>query len=374
MPHNAQKIIVELGEGRSYDILVGSNLIEAAGKLIAPLLKRAFTIIVTDENVAEQHLADLQASLSNQGIECDAIILPAGEKSKSMAMLAELLEKLIAYGVERSDVITVLGGGVMGDLAGFAAATLRRGVGFVQIPTSILAQVDSSVGGKTGVNSPQGKNLLGAFHQPRLVLADIDILDTLSDRHIRGGYAEIFKYALIDDPEFYVWLLENGKKLIEGDKAARQYAVVKSCQSKARIVAADEKEHGLRALLNLGHTFGHALEAHTQYSDRLIHGEGVAIGMTLAFEFSAFLGFNNGADIDQIKSHLRQIGLPNDLSFTGLQPLPSAAEMLNYMLQDKKTEQGNMTFILAHKVGESFVEKNVDKQLVTNFLKSKNFK
>ena len=371
---NCQTIKVDLGESRSYDIMVGSRLIEFAGKLIEPHLKRPFTIIVTDENVAEQHLADLQASLGNQGIECDAIILPAGEKSKSMSTLETLLEKLIAYGVERNDVITVLGGGVIGDLAGFAAATLRRGVGFVQIPTSILAQVDSSVGGKTGINSAQGKNLIGAFHQPKLVLADIDILDTLSDRHIRAGYAEIFKYALIDDPEFYSWLLENGKKLIDGDKTARQYAVVKSCQSKANIVSLDEKEHGVRALLNLGHTFGHALEAHTQYSDRLIHGEGVAIGMVLAFEFSSFLGFNNGADIEAIKQHMQQIGLPHDLCFEGLQPLPSAAQMLKYMLQDKKTEQGEMTFILANKVGKSFVEKNVDQQLVTNFLKSKNFK
>lgn len=371
---NCQTITVDLGESRSYDIMVGSHLIEFAGKLIEPHLKRPFTIIVTDENVAEQHLADLQASLGNQGIECDAIILPAGEKSKSMTMLETLLEKLIGFGVERNDVITVLGGGVIGDLAGFAAATLRRGVGFIQIPTSILAQVDSSVGGKTGINSAQGKNLIGAFHQPKLVLADIDILDTLSDRHIRAGYAEIFKYALINDPEFYSWLLKNGEKLIDGDKAARQYAVVKSCQSKANIVSLDEKEHGVRALLNLGHTFGHALEAHTQYSDRLIHGEGVAIGMVLAFEFSAFLGFNNGADIAAIKQHMQTIGLPHDLGFEGLQPLPSAEQMLKYMLQDKKTEQGEMTFIFANAVGDSFVEKNVDQQLVTNFLKSKSFK
>lgn len=371
---HCQTITVDLGESRSYDIMVGSRLIEFAGKLIEPHLKRPFTIIVTDENVAEQHLADLQAALGNQGIECDAIILPAGEKSKSMTMLATLLEKLIGYGVERNDVITVLGGGVIGDLAGFAAATLRRGVGFIQIPTSILAQVDSSVGGKTGINSAQGKNLIGAFHQPKLVLADIDILDTLSDRHIRGGYAEIFKYALINNPEFYTWLLENGEKLIAGDKTARQYAVVKSCQSKANIVSLDEKEHGVRALLNLGHTFGHALEAHTEYSDRLIHGEGVAIGMVLAFEFSSFLGFNNGADIAAIKQHMQKIGLPHDLSFEGLQPLPSAEQMLKYMLQDKKTEQGEMTFILANAVGEAFVEKNVDQQLVTNFLKSKSFK
>ncbi|MGL1920587.1 MAG: 3-dehydroquinate synthase [Hyphomicrobiales bacterium] len=371
---NIQKITVELGDERSYDILVGGRLIETAGELIKPLLKRPFTIIVTDENVAQHHLADLQASFANEGIECDAIILPAGEKSKSMQMLSELLEKLIAFGVERNDVITILGGGVMGDLGGFAASVLRRGVDFVQIPTSILAQVDSSVGGKTGVNSPQGKNLLGAFHQPKLVLADIDILDTLSDRHIRAGYAEIFKYALINDAEFYKWLVENGKKLIEGDKTARQYAVVKSCQSKADIVSQDEKEHGLRALLNLGHTFGHALEAHTQYSDRLIHGEGVAIGMALAFEFSAFLGFNNGADIDQIKAHMTEIELPKDLSFEGLQPLPTAKNMLGFMLQDKKTEQGEMTFILTNGVGQSFVEKNVDQKLVLNFLKSKNLK
>lgn len=371
---NCEKIIVELDNNRSYDIRVGGRLIEFAGKLIKPYLKRPFTVIVTDENVAKHHLADLQASFSNQEIECEAIILPAGESSKKMATLDILLEKLLAYGVERNDVITVLGGGVMGDLAGFAAAVLRRGVDFVQIPTSILAQVDSSVGGKTGINSPQGKNLIGAFHQPKLVLADIDILDTLPDRHIRAGYAEIFKYSLINDPDFYVWLLANGNKLIAGDKNARQHAVVKSCQSKAHIVSMDEKEQGLRALLNLGHTFGHALEAHTGYTERLIHGEGVSIGMVLAFEFSAFLGFNNGSDIDQIKQHLTEIGLPNSINFEGLQPLPSAVQMLEFMLQDKKTEQGEMTFILANTVGKTFVEKNVDQKLVLNFLKGKNFK
>lgn len=371
---HCDKITVELDQNRNYDIWVGGQLLQNAGELIKPLLKRAFTVIVTDENVAKHHLPTLQASFDQQDINSVAIILPAGEKSKSMSMLENLLEQLIGHGVERNDIITVLGGGVIGDLAGFAAAVLRRGVGFVQIPTSILAQVDSSVGGKTGINSPQGKNLIGAFHQPKLVIADIDILDTLSDRHIRAGYAEIFKYALIDDPKFYTWLLDNGKKLIDGDKQARQNAVVVSCQSKANIVSQDEKEHGLRALLNLGHTFGHALEAHTQYSDRLIHGEGVAIGMVLAFEFSAFLGFNNGADVEPIKQHLTKIGLPHDLGFEGLHPLPSADKMLSFMLQDKKTEQGEMTFILAHKVGSSFVEKNVDQQLVLNFLKSKNLK
>lgn len=370
---NCEKIQVKLDD-RSYDIYVGQHLIEFSGKLIAPLLKRPFTVIVTDKNVAKHHLADLQASLCTQKIEYEAIILPAGEKSKSMAVLEDLLEQLIAFGVERGDVITILGGGVIGDLAGFAASILRRGVDFVQIPTSILAQVDSSIGGKTGINSPQGKNLIGSFHQPKLVLADIDILDTLSDRHISAGYAEILKYALINDPEFYTWLLNNGTKIIEGDKAARQYAVVKSCQSKADIVNQDEKEFGVRALLNLGHTFGHALENHTKYSDLLIHGEGVAIGMVLAFEFSAFLGFNNGQEIDSIKQHLAAVNLPHDLSFDSLLPLPSAEQMLNLMLQDKKTEQGAMTFILAKAVGQSFIEKDVDQQLVLNFLKLKNFK
>ncbi|NRA87738.1 MAG: 3-dehydroquinate synthase [Rhizobiales bacterium] len=371
-----EKITVKLSnaeDDRSYDIYVGRRLIEFAGQLIKPHLKRNFTVIVTDENVAKYHLADLQASLSTQEIECEAIILPAGEKSKSMAVLEQLLEQLIEFGGERNDVITVLGGGVMGDLAGFAASVLRRGVDFVQIPTSILAQVDSSVGGKTGINSPHGKNLIGAFHQPKLVLADIDILDTLSDRHIRAGYGEILKYALINDFAFFTWLNENGTKLIAGDKDARQYAVVQSCKSKANIVSQDEKEHGMRALLNLGHTFGHALESHTEYSDRLIHGEGVAIGMVLAFEFSSFLGFNNGGEINIIKQHLADIGLPNDLSFKGLHPLPSAQEMLDLMLQDKKTEQGNLTFILANGIGKSFVKKNVDKTLALNFLASKNF-
>ncbi len=361
------------GDNRSYDIYVGQRLIEFAGRLIKPLLKRPFSIIVTDDNVAKHHLANLQASLGNQEIASEAIILPHGESSKSMRMLEDLLEQLIAHGIERGDVICVLGGGVIGDLAGFAASALRRGVDFVQIPTSVLAQVDSSVGGKTGINSPQGKNLIGAFHQPKMVLADIDILDTLSERHIKAGYGEILKYALINDLEFFNWLLENGKKLVDGDKLARQYAVVKSCQAKANIVSQDEKEMGMRALLNLGHTFGHALENHTNYSDRLLHGEGVAIGMVLAFEFSSYLGFNNGGDITTIKAHLEQIGLPHDLSFNGLEPLPSAKRMLELMRQDKKTEQGNLTFILAKSIGQSFVEKNVDEQKILNFLHAKQF-
>lgn len=374
MPLNDyDKITVALEDERAYDILVGRKLITQAGVLIKPLLKRPFTVIVSDENVAAAHLEQLQASFISEGIESQVVILPAGEKTKSIANFEILLEKLIGYGVERGDVICVLGGGVIGDLAGYAAASLRRGVDFVQIPTSVLAQVDSSVGGKTGINSPQGKNLIGAFHQPKLVLADIDVLDTLSDRHVKAGYAEILKYALINDIEFFGWLQKNGRALIAGDKACRQHAVVKACLAKANIVAQDEKENGMRALLNLGHTFGHALENHTQYSDRLIHGEGVAIGMVLAFEFSSFLGFNNGSDIGTIKQHLTQVGLPNDLTFEGILPLPSAKQMLGLMMQDKKTEQGKMTFILAKAVGEAFVEKNVDAQLVSNFLHNKNF-
>ncbi len=370
---NAQKITVNLSD-RSYDIWVGGQLIERAGELIKQILPRPFTIIITDENVEKLHLANLQASFTAQNIECESIILPAGEKSKNMEMLGVLLEKLIKHGVERNDVITILGGGVMGDLGGFAASILRRGVEFVQIPTSVLAQVDSSVGGKTGINSPQGKNLIGAFHQPKMVLADIDILDTLPLRHIKAGYAEILKYALINDLDFFNWLNKNGVKLIAGDKKLRQYAVVKSCRAKAYIVEQDEKEHGMRALLNLGHTFGHALESHTGYSDKLIHGEGVAIGMVLAFEFSEFLGLSNGEETGVIKQHLQNIGLPNDLTFEGLLPLPTAKQMLDLMLQDKKTEQGNLTFILSRAIGKAFVKKNVAQDLVLDFLTNKNFK
>ena len=283
-----ERLDVALGE-RSYEILIDGGLLARAGELIGPLLPRPYTVIVTDRTVADLHLADLQSGLAAAGIASEAVILPPGEATKSMAHLTGLVERLLALKIERDDLVIAFGGGVIGDLAGFAAAVLRRGIGFVQVPTTLLAQVDSSVGGKTGVNSPHGKNLIGAFHQPRLVLADIDVLGTLDRRDFLAGYGEVAKYGLLGDADFFTWLEENGPALADGDAALRARAVLRCCQMKADIVARDETERGDRALLNLGHTFGHALEAATGYSDRLLHGEGVAIGCALAFETSARL-------------------------------------------------------------------------------------
>jgi len=270
--------------GRGYDIRIGPGLLARAGAHIGPLLARPFTVIVTDETVAGLHLERLKAGLAAAGIDAETIVLPPGEATKSMAELTRLLERLLALKVERDDLIVALGGGVIGDLAGFAAAVLRRGVGLIQAPTTLLAQVDSSVGGKTGVNSAAGKNLIGAFHQPRLVLADTEVLETLPPRDFLAGYAEVVKYGLLGDAGFFAWLEKNGPAMLAGDEAARIYAVRRCCEMKAAIVARDEFERGERALLNLGHTFGHALEAATGYSARLLHGEGVAIGLALAFE------------------------------------------------------------------------------------------
>ena len=283
------RVPVALGE-RSYEILIGSGLLSRAGELVGSHLARPFVAIVTDETVANLHLDALQRGLAAGGIASEAIPLPPGEATKSMTRLAEVVERLLALKVERDDLVVALGGGVIGDLAGFAAAVLRRGVGYVQVPTTLLAQVDSSVGGKTGVNSTQGKNLIGAFHQPRLVLADTTALDTLPRRDLLAGYGEVVKYGLLGDEAFFGWLERHGPALAAGDAAARAAAVRRCCEMKAEIVARDETERGDRALLNLGHTFGHALEAATGYSDRLLHGEGVALGCVLAFDLSARLG------------------------------------------------------------------------------------
>ncbi len=360
------KVTVDLGD-RAYDILVGPDLIANAGTHLKPLLKRGRVAIVTDENVAEKHLGRLEKSLSAADIKFSSFILPAGEKTKSFDQLQSLLSDLMDAGVERGDLIIALGGGVIGDLTGFAASILRRGVDFAQIPTSLLAQVDSSVGGKTGINVAQGKNLVGAFHQPRLVLADISALKTLAPRHLRAGYAEVAKYGLIDDAPFFNWLEANVEKIMRGDEETLSQAIVKSCQSKARIVAQDEREGGVRALLNLGHTFGHALEAATDFSDRLIHGEGVAVGMVMAFGLSAKLGLCSGQDATRAARHLEQAGLPTKLSDIPGE-LPDAERLIKLMGQDKKVVDGALTFILAKGIGEAFITQDVSAADLLTFI------
>jgi 3-dehydroquinate synthase len=359
-------VSVNLGQ-RTYDIHTGETLLQETGGFIAPLLNRPFIAIVTDENVARHHLKILEASLAAAGIKSVAIILPSGEKTKSFAALADLCEQLLAAGVERRDKIIAFGGGVIGDLTGFAAAILRRGVEFIQIPTTLLAQVDSSVGGKTGINSAHGKNLIGAFLQPIKVLADTSLLETLPRRELAAGYAEVAKYGLLGDLSFFEWLEANAEILIRGDAQARAYAIHRSCSAKAAIVAEDETEQGARALLNLGHTFGHALESATGYSNRLLHGEGVAIGMVQAFRFSERLKHCKPGTADRVARHLKAVGLPthvNDIEG----PLPSIADLVNIMRQDKKAQSGKLTFILAREIGDAFIAKNVADSAVADFL------
>lgn len=348
---------VPLGE-RAYDVIIGGGLLAEAGAFCAPFLKRPRTVIVTDETVAGLHLAALQSGLSSAGIASEAIIVPAGEGSKNWATLEHVVEGLLAHQVERSDVVIAFGGGVIGDLAGFAAAILRRGVDFIQIPTSLLAQVDSSVGGKTGINSPLGKNLIGAFHQPKLVLADIDVLDTLSGREFLAGYGEVVKYGLLGDAGFFEWLEHAGPGLRDGDKTLRIEAVARSVAAKAGVVSRDEKEHGERALLNLGHTFGHALEAATGYSQRLLHGEGVSIGIGLAFALSARLDLCSQETPSRVLEHLAQMGMKRRLSdIEG--DLPDADALITLMGQDKKVVDGALAFIVARSIGDTFLKRDV---------------
>ncbi|PCJ75560.1 MAG: 3-dehydroquinate synthase [Rhodobacteraceae bacterium] len=352
---------------RAYDIAIGPGLLAEAGVRIMPFLKRPKVVIITDETVADLHMKTLQSGLSNAGISSNFIAMAAGEKTKSWNGLEVVVEWLIEQKVERDDIVIAFGGGVIGDLAGFAAAILRRGVNFVQIPTSLLAQVDSSVGGKTGINSPLGKNLIGAFHQPQLVLADTDVLDTLSPREFTSGYGEVVKYGLLGDAKFFEWLEKNGPSLAFGDQANRIAAIKRSCEMKAEIVARDEKERGDRALLNLGHTFGHALEAATGYSDRLLHGEGVAIGCALAFELSQKMGVCSQEIPSRVRQHLAVMGMKKDLSdIAG--DLPDADGLIALMGQDKKVTDGKIAFILARSIGDAFVEKNVDMDVVKTVL------
>ncbi len=352
---------------RSYDVLIGVGLIASAGARIAPLLRRSRVAIVTDETVAGLHLPPFQAALTEAGIDSVALCLPAGESTKAWPQFTRCVEWLLEQHVERRDVVVALGGGVIGDLVGFAAAVLRRGVRFVQVPTTLLAQVDSSVGGKTGINAPQGKNLIGAFHQPALVLADIDVLGTLTPRDFRAGYGEVVKYGLLGDADFFVWLEANGPALAAGDPALRSEAVRRSVQMKADIVARDETEQGDRALLNLGHTFGHALEAATGYSDRLLHGEGVAIGCALAFETSARLGLCSQETPSRVRAHLSAMGMKTDLAdIPG--DLPDAEGLLTLMGQDKKVVDGQLRFILARAIGAAFVTADVPPDVVRGVL------
>ncbi len=357
---------VSLG-ARSYDVRIGPSLLGQASAEIAPLLARPRVAILTDENVAAIHLAPLQDTLSEAGIDSTALALPPGEATKGWPEFSRSVDWLIGEKIERRDVVIALGGGVIGDLAGFAAAVLRRGVRFVQIPTSLLAQVDSSVGGKTAINSSHGKNLIGAFHQPALVLADTDILATLPPRDFIAGYGEVVKYGLLGDAAFFDWLEVNGPSMRDGDAAARQYAVRRSVEMKAEIVARDETEEGDRALLNLGHTFCHALEAATGYSDRLLHGEGVAIGCALAFETSARMGLCAQETPSRVRAHLAEMGMKADLAdIRGA--LPDADGLLALMAQDKKVLDGKLRFILARGIGEAFVTSDVPPDLVRGVL------
>jgi 3-dehydroquinate synthase len=358
---------VPLGS-RSYEVRIGSGLISEAGKHIAPLLSRVKVAVLTDKTVAGHHLENLREGLAANDIEMSALALPAGEATKSWAGLARATEWLLSEKVERGDVILTLGGGVIGDLGGFAAAILRRGVRFVQIPTSLLAQVDSSVGGKTGINTPQGKNLVGAFHQPALVLADIEVLQTLTPRDFLAGYGEVVKYGLLGDADFFAWLETNGPKLAGGDATLRAEAVRRSVQMKAEIVERDETEQGDRALLNLGHTFCHALEAATGYSDRLLHGEGVAIGCALAFEVSARLGLCSQEDPSRVRAHLSAMGMKTDLSdIPG--DLPDADALISLMGQDKKVVAGTLRFIMVRGIGKAFVTSDVSGDVLKSVLK-----
>ncbi|MFN3282189.1 MAG: 3-dehydroquinate synthase [Tabrizicola sp.] len=351
------RVAVELGE-RSYEVRIGPGLIARAGEEIAPLLRRPRVAIVTEENVAARHLPALTEALAGAGIATSALALPPGEGTKNWENLARCTEWLLEQKVERRDVVLAFGGGVIGDLVGFSAAILRRGVRFVQLPTTLLAQVDSSVGGKTGINTAQGKNLVGAFHQPSLVLADISVLDTLPDRDFLSGYGEVVKYGLLGDSAFFDWLERDGPAIRAGDPAARLRAVTRSVEMKAGIVSRDETEEGERALLNLGHTFCHALEKATGYSDRLLHGEGVAIGCALAFALSARLGLCSQEEPSRVRAHLAAMGMKVDLAdIPG--DLPGAEALIALMGQDKKVVDGRLRFILARGIGQAFVAEDV---------------
>jgi 3-dehydroquinate synthase len=360
--------IVKVGlDRRAYDVVIGHGLIDAAGARIAPLLKRPRLAVVSDETVWALHGQRLSAALASTGIAVHPLILPPGEQTKSFAGLERLSDGLLDLALDRGDLLAAFGGGVIGDLAGFAAAIYKRGIDFVQVPTTLLAQVDSSVGGKTAIDTPRGKNLIGAFHQPRLVLADLDVLSTLPDRELRAGYAEVVKYGLLGDSAFFDWLEANVAAVLARSPEALARAVARSVEMKAEVVAADETEQGRRALLNLGHTFAHALEAETGYGEALLHGEAVGAGMALAFRFSARQGLCARADADRAEAAIAAAGLP--VRMDAVPGAPFAADrLLEHMAQDKKAEAGRLTFVLARRLGEAFVAKAVDADQLRGFL------
>ena len=368
---NKDVVHVALGD-RAYDIVIGRGLVASLGARAAALKPGARAAIVTDDVVGPLHLGAAEAALAASGIASSRVIVAAGEGAKSFAGFERVCEALIAARIERGDLVVALGGGVVGDLAGFAAAAVRRGLDYIQVPTTLLAQVDSSVGGKTAINSSRGKNLIGAFHQPILVVADTALLDTLPARQFRAGYAEVVKYGLLGDAAFFEWLDVNLKQVFSGG-AARAHAIATSCRMKAEIVARDERETGDRALLNLGHTFGHALEAAAGFSERLLHGEAVALGIALAFEFSARLGLIAPAQATRVTRHLAGAGLPVTLQeFEALAGgLPDTDLLLNLMAQDKKVKRGRLTFILLRDIGKAYIAPDIDPAQVRAFLAEK---
>jgi 3-dehydroquinate synthase len=350
-------VSVDLGD-RSYDIHIGRHLLGRAGSLVGPLLGASRVFVVTDENLARLHLGSLTASLEAAGIDHACAVLPPGEATKSFGELERLLDLMLAARCERSTPIVALGGGVIGDLAGFAASILLRGVPFIQVPTTLLAQVDSSVGGKTAINAARGKNLVGSFYQPRLVLADVDALATLPEREVKSGYAEVVKYGLIDDAPFFAWLETNGAALLGGDAECRAVAVTACCRAKARIVAADEREEGGRVVLNLGHTFAHALETEAGFGTLLTHGEAVSLGLVFAFDLSVRLGLCPPADLERLVAHLAALAMP-----VRLPPLPGrlwqSERLLAHFASDKKVKDGRVPFVLAKRIGQSFLCREV---------------
>ncbi|WP_225206173.1 3-dehydroquinate synthase [Novosphingobium huizhouense] len=350
-----------------YEVRIAAGILARAGEHCRPFVRKDHVAVVTDENVAANWRGSVESSLAAAGIASHWLVLPAGEATKSWHHLAQVVDFLLAHEVERKDCVIALGGGVIGDLTGFAASMVKRGCGFIQMPTTLLAQVDSSVGGKTAINTAMGKNLVGAFHQPALVLADPAALGTLPLRDTRAGYAEVIKYGLIDDPAFFEWCEANGERLLAGESAARETAIARSVAAKARIVAEDEKETtGVRALLNLGHTFGHALEAETGFSDRLLHGEGVALGMVLAARFSVRQGLMSGQDAERVAGHVAAAGLPSSLASLGLSC--DGRRLADHMLHDKKMDAGTLPFLLMRGIGQTFLAKDVDLAEVAAFL------
>lgn len=366
-PRSSDPIVVDVAlAGRAYDIVIGRDLLPGLGRRVAVLRPGARVAIVTDDNVAKQHLPRAEASFAEAGIPTSRIIVSAGEASKSYPVFERVCEDIVAARIERGDLVVALGGGVIGDLAGFAASAVRRGVDYVQVPTTLLSQVDSSVGGKTAINSRHGKNLVGAFHQPILVVADTSLLDTLPPRIMRAGYAEVAKYGLLGDADFFAWLEVNWHDVFAGTPA-REHAVAVSCRMKAQIVARDERETGDRALLNLGHTFGHALEAAAGFSDRLYHGEAISIGMVLAFAFSARRGLCSPADAERVVRHFAAVGLPTRIAeIPGERP--DADRLIELIGQDKKVKRGRLTFILVRGIGRSFITPDIDVADVREFL------